>query len=37
MENEEKEKNPDNKRLNLILMAILVVEILDFVTRLIRG
>ena len=33
----EKEENNSNKRLNLILIAILVVEILDFVTRIIKG
>lgn len=37
MENEEEKGNSGNKRLNLILIAILVVEILDLATRLIKG
>mgnify|MGYP003438299479 CR=1 FL=1 len=38
MENEEEKKDgSDSKRLNLILIAILVVSILDFITNLIRG
>ena len=35
MENENGKK--DNKRLNFILLAILLVNILDFITRLIKG
>ena len=34
---EEKKDGSDSKRLNLILIAILVVSILDFITNLIRG
>ncbi len=36
MKNEKNENNSD-KRLALILIAILVVEILDFVTRILKG
>ena len=30
-------ENTENRRLNLILIAILIVNILDFITRLVRG
>lgn len=33
----EDNENKDNKRLNFILLAILLVNILDFITRLIKG
>lgn len=33
----ENDENKDNKRLNLILLAILIVNVLDFITRLIKG
>ena len=33
----ENDKNKDNKRLNFILLAILLVNVLDFITRLIKG
>lgn len=37
MEKEQETQKNDSKRLNLILLAILVVNILDFITRLIKG
>lgn len=37
MEENEKKENSENRRLNWILIAILIVSILDFVTRLIKG
>ncbi len=37
MEENEKKENTENKRMNWILFAILIVSILDFVTRLIKG
>lgn len=33
----ENDENKDNKRLNFILLAILLINILDFITRLIKG
>ena len=36
MEENEKKENSENKRLNGILLAILIVSILDFITRLIK-
>lgn len=33
----ENDENEDNKRLNFILLAILLINILDFITRLIKG
>ena len=32
----ENDENKDNKRLNFILLAILLINILDFITRLIK-
>ncbi len=37
MEENEKKENTENKRMNWILLAILIVSILDFVTSLIKG
>lgn len=37
MEEENNEKEPENRRLNVILIAILVVSILDFITTLVKG
>lgn len=33
----ENDENKDNKRLNFILLAILLINILDFITCLIKG
>lgn len=36
-EDENKKDSSETKRLNIILLAILIVNILDFITRLIKG
>lgn len=36
-EDENKKESSETKRLNIILLAILIVNILDFITRLIKG
>ena len=36
-EDEKKKDSSETKRLNIILLAILIVNILDFITRLIKG
>lgn len=36
-DNENRKDNSETRRLNIILLAILIVNILDFITRLIKG
>ena len=36
-EDENKKDSSETKRLNIILLAILIINILDFITRLIKG
>lgn len=36
-EDENRKDNSETRRLNIILLAILIVNILDFITRLIKG